>query len=61
MAVMEVGLLSSFVADKESLEELEILKRIEDGTKALNLYFQEVLHVVLGVVCKIFFSELNIN
>ena len=46
MTVMELGILSGFAVDKSSIEELDILKRVEDGTKALNLYFQQVTAIL---------------
>jgi len=46
MTVMELGILSGFAVDKSSIEELDILKRVEDGPKALNLYFQQVTAIL---------------
>ena len=42
MAILEIGLLSGFAADKFSISQLGLMKRVEDGDKKIILYFDEV-------------------
>lgn len=39
---MEMKYLSGFSADKSSITQMDIIKRVEDGNKMLVLYFDEV-------------------
>lgn len=42
MSVIEIGFPSGFSADKTSLEQHPLLKRVEDGNKEVILYLDEV-------------------
>ena len=42
MAVLEIGIPSGFIADKESITKHPLLKRRENADGKINLYFDEV-------------------